>query len=127
MRILHYDDVSGILTLGGTILGTSKTANPYRYAVKKGEQIEIPRFVEGGDSKHKETGSNLPGMYWGDGTLGIAYRLFQDGVSYCWLCRKQSTNDLRGRIPHLGSTLLYLLLRKALTGYTPLRNLIIES
>src|SRR4030043_2372104 len=40
-RTLDYDDVSGILTLGGTILGTSKTANPYRYAVKKGEQIEF--------------------------------------------------------------------------------------
>ena len=35
-RKLQYDDVSGILTLGGTILGTSKSANPYRYAGKKG-------------------------------------------------------------------------------------------
>ena len=38
-RTLKYDDVSGILTLGGTILGTSKTANPYRYAVKKGSKL----------------------------------------------------------------------------------------
>src|SRR4030043_2137356 len=40
-RTLHYDDVSGILTLGGTILGTSKTANPYRYAVKKGKDLKF--------------------------------------------------------------------------------------
>jgi 6-phosphofructokinase len=35
-RKLEYHDVSGILTLGGTILGTSKTANPYRYAIREG-------------------------------------------------------------------------------------------
>ena len=33
---LSYDDVSGILTLGGTILGTSNRANPYNYPVVKG-------------------------------------------------------------------------------------------
>src|SRR4030042_5059646 len=40
-RKLHFDDVSGILTLGGTILGTSKTANPYRYAIKKGNKLQF--------------------------------------------------------------------------------------
>jgi len=35
-RKLEYSDVSGVITLGGTILGTSNTANPYRYAVKSG-------------------------------------------------------------------------------------------
>ena len=44
-RKLNYDDVSGILTQGGTILGTSKTANPYRYAIKKGEKLALPGFV----------------------------------------------------------------------------------
>ncbi|MDD4890703.1 MAG: 6-phosphofructokinase, partial [Phycisphaerae bacterium] len=32
MRQLHWDDVSNILTIGGTILGTSNKANPFRYA-----------------------------------------------------------------------------------------------
>jgi 6-phosphofructokinase 1 len=40
-RPLRYDDVSGILTLGGTILGTSNRANPYKYAVKKGGRLEV--------------------------------------------------------------------------------------
>src|SRR4030043_212144 len=40
-RKLRYNDVSGILTLGGTILGTSKTANPYRYAVRKKGKLEF--------------------------------------------------------------------------------------
>ena len=38
-RTLSFDDVSGILTLGGTILGTSNKANPFSYAVKKGDGV----------------------------------------------------------------------------------------
>src|SRR5512136_2291958 len=38
---LEYNDVSGILTQGGTILGTSNAANPYRYPVKKGNHLEM--------------------------------------------------------------------------------------
>src|SRR5512139_4041967 len=38
-RLLHYDDVSGILTQGGTILGASKTSNPYQYAVPRGKEM----------------------------------------------------------------------------------------
>src|SRR3989338_7764802 len=35
LRKLVYDDVSGILTLGGTILGTSNKADPYKYIVSQ--------------------------------------------------------------------------------------------
>src|SRR5512134_2016438 len=35
MRPLAWSDVSNILTLGGTILGTSNQANPERWPVKK--------------------------------------------------------------------------------------------
>ena len=41
MRPLHWNDVSNILTLGGTILGTSNAANPKRYAVKRGGKTEF--------------------------------------------------------------------------------------
>ena len=37
-RELSYNDVSGILTCGGTILGTSNTADPFRYRVGKGRR-----------------------------------------------------------------------------------------
>ena len=40
-RRLQFMDVSGIITQGGTILGTSNTANPYRYAVKKNGNIGV--------------------------------------------------------------------------------------
>ena len=39
-RKLYLRDLSGILTLGGTILGTSKKANPYRYAIKQGDKYK---------------------------------------------------------------------------------------
>jgi len=38
-RLLSYDDVSGILTLGGTILGTTNKANPFHYSVENGSQL----------------------------------------------------------------------------------------
>lgn len=34
IRPLDFDDVSGILTIGGTILGSCNLANPFRYATK---------------------------------------------------------------------------------------------
>src|SRR5208283_4025365 len=40
-RTLHYDDVSGILTLGGTLLGTSNISNPYKYPIRKGNGLEF--------------------------------------------------------------------------------------
>lgn len=40
-RPLGYEDVSGILTLGGTILGTSNKANPTHFAIGKDEKGEL--------------------------------------------------------------------------------------
>jgi len=36
LRVLHYADVSGILTAGGTILGSCNKANPAAYQVRRG-------------------------------------------------------------------------------------------
>ena len=38
---LSFSDVSGILTMGGTILGTSNIANPYRYPLERGSKTEF--------------------------------------------------------------------------------------
>ncbi len=40
-RPLHYDDVSGILQTGGTILGTSNKANPFKIRISG----TVRRFV----------------------------------------------------------------------------------
>jgi len=74
-RTLDYNDVSGILTLGGTILGTSKTANPYRYAVRKGDQLEFKDLSKIAIKNLKNLDIDSLVCIGGDGTLGIAFRL----------------------------------------------------
>src|SRR4030042_2482567 len=76
---LDYEAVSGILTRGGTILGTSKIANPYRYAMRKGDKVEF-------EDVSKDTIENIEKLdvdclvcIGGDGTMTIAHRLFKDG------------------------------------------------
>jgi phosphofructokinase-like protein len=94
-RILKYDDVSGILTLGGTILGTSKTANPYRYAVQKGNRLVFKDFSKTAIQNLRKLDLTCLVCIGGDGTLGIAYRLFKDGIPIVGL-PKTIDNDLRG-------------------------------
>jgi len=94
-RTLRYDDVSGILTLGGTILGTSKTANPYRYAVKKGEKIEFQDLSKIAIQNIERLDLACLVCIGGDGTLGIAYRFFKGGIPIVGL-PKTIDNDLRG-------------------------------
>ena len=94
-RPLTYNDVSGILTLGGTILGTSKTVNPYRYAVKKRDGLEFQDFSKKVIQNIKRLELTCLVCIGGDGTLGIAHRLFKDGLPIIGL-PKTIDNDLRG-------------------------------
>jgi 6-phosphofructokinase 1 len=94
-RELAYDDVSGILTLGGTILGTSNTANPYRYAVRKGDRLEFEDLSARVVDNARKLGINCLVCIGGDGTLSIAHRLFRDGIPIVGV-PKTIDNDLRG-------------------------------
>jgi len=94
-RPLRYEDVSGILTQGGTILGTSKIANPYRYAVRKGTRLKFQNLSRVAIQNIKKLDLTCLVCIGGDGTLGIAYRLFTDGIPIVGL-PKTIDNDLRG-------------------------------
>jgi ATP-dependent phosphofructokinase / diphosphate-dependent phosphofructokinase len=94
-RMLQYDDVSGIITLGGTILGTSNRSNPYRYAVQKGERPEFEDMSPMAIANIKKLEVDCLVCIGGDGTLGIANRLFEDGVPIIGV-PKTIDNDLRG-------------------------------
>ena len=94
-RKLHYDDVSGILTLGGTILGTSKTANPYRYAIKKGNKLEFEDCSNTAIANARKLDIDCLVCIGGDGTLAIAHQLFEDGIPVIGI-PKTIDNDLRG-------------------------------
>lgn len=94
-RVLQYEDVSGILIQGGTILGTSKIANPYRYPIKKGDQLEFKDLSKVAIKNLMDLKIKALICIGGDGTLGIAYKLFRDGVPVIGV-PKTIDNDLRG-------------------------------
>jgi 6-phosphofructokinase 1 len=94
-RKLHYDDVSGILTLGGTILGASKTSNPYRYAARRGKEIVFRDVSRKAIRTVRDLKVDALVCIGGDGTLGIAHRLMTDGVPVVGV-PKTIDNDLRG-------------------------------
>jgi 6-phosphofructokinase 1 len=94
-RALHYDDVSGILTLGGTILGTSNISNPYKHAVKKGETIEFEDISPLTITNIQKLNIECLVCIGGDGTLEIANRIFHDGIPLVGV-PKTIDNDLKG-------------------------------
>lgn len=94
-RRLQYNDVSGIITLGGTILGTSNTANPYRYALRKGDKLEFEDVSQQAITNIKRLEVDCLVCIGGDGTMSIAHRLFRDGVPLIGM-PKTIDNDLRG-------------------------------
>lgn len=94
-RQLNYDEVSGILTLGGTILGTSKTANPYGYPVTTQAGIEFEDVSRTAIENIENLGIECLVCIGGDGTLNIAHKLWRDGVPAVGI-PKTIDNDLRG-------------------------------
>lgn len=94
-RRLEYNSVSGILTEGGTVLGTSKTVNPYRYAIQRDGRLifrDLSRRAIGNVRRNQLDALIVVG---GDGTLGIANRLNEDGLRVVGV-PKTIDNDLKG-------------------------------
>lgn len=79
-RRLETKDLSGILTLGGTILGTSKKANPYRYAIKKDGGLKFKDESKTAIKNIRALDLSCLVCIGGDGSLSIAYDLFTDGI-----------------------------------------------
>lgn len=73
---LDYRDVSGILTQGGTILGTNNKANPFNYFDRDGEDVsdEIMELYE-------RLGLDGVVAIGGDGTMSICHRMQQKGMN----------------------------------------------
>jgi 6-phosphofructokinase 1 len=93
-RMLRYEDVSGILTLGGTILGTSNIANPYRVVESKNGKTVIKDKSKEVLANIKRNGLDCLVCIGGDGTLAIASRLYDDGVPVVGV-PKTIDNDIR--------------------------------
>ncbi len=77
---LEYDDVSGILTRGGTILGASNKANPFQYHPP---DAEIKEPVDKSDQcveNFEEADLDALVCIGGDGTQSIAKKLQEKGI-----------------------------------------------
>jgi len=94
--ILGSCSASGILTQGGTILGTSNSANPYRYATSNKKGVvkfhDVSKKVIQNYKKNKLDGLIVVG---GDGTIAIANRFFKNGIPIIGI-PKTIDNDLPG-------------------------------
>jgi 6-phosphofructokinase 1 len=91
-RRLTPDDVTGILRLGGTILGTTNRGNPFDYpAEPSGHADYSGRVVE----NFNRMGLDGLVVIGGDGTLQIAHRLYLMGVPIVGV-PKTIDNDIWG-------------------------------
>ena len=71
---LSYLDVSGILDQGGTVLGASNKANPFRYPSPSGKFRDVSDLVLENIEMMGLSGLVCIG---GDGTLSMAYKLYK--------------------------------------------------
>jgi 6-phosphofructokinase 1 len=94
-RTLEYNDVSGIIALGGTILGTTNRVNPYRCASRDGSEPEFKDVSETAIRNANALDIACLVCIGGDGTLGIASRLDRDGIPIIGV-PKTIDNDVRG-------------------------------
>jgi 6-phosphofructokinase 1 len=87
IKPLDYADCSGILSLGGTILGTNNTASPFNFKGKDVSREVMDYYLSLG----------LDGLVviGGDGTLSIAYQLSKMGMNIVGI-PKTIDNDLMG-------------------------------
>src|SRR5436309_8318703 len=90
-RVLHLQDVSGILTAGGTILGTSRE-KPHRMPLPNGKTVDLTaRAVE----TYNRLGLDCLVCLGGNGTHKVACSLMQQGLNVLGL-PKTIDNDLFG-------------------------------
>jgi 6-phosphofructokinase 1 len=95
LRQLSFADVSNILTLGGTILGTSNTANPFAYVPHGGNRSEARDVSDECVANFRRAGLDALFCIGGDGTLTIAARLAEKGLPVVGV-PKTIDNDLWG-------------------------------
>jgi phosphofructokinase-like protein len=92
-RILGPRDMTGILRLGGTILGTTNRGDPFEYPVNTAEGMHdySRRVVE----MFKRMGLDALVVIGGDGTLAIAHRFSRLGIPLVGV-PKTIDNDIVG-------------------------------
>ncbi len=78
-RVLTPWSIRGILTIGGTILGTTNRANPFEYKVTKDGKSEVRNVSQEVIKKVRSLGLDALIVIGGDGSLHIGCELFKMG------------------------------------------------
>ncbi len=94
-RRLDASDVSGILTIGGTILGTSNKSDPYAYVDPAGTSSSRRDVSRLAIRNAGEMNLDALILIGGDGTMATASRLSRDGLNIIGV-PKTIDNDLNG-------------------------------
>ena len=92
-RELRNEDVSGILNLGGTILGSSNKGDPFHWSVKRDGKIEIVDKSEEVLRNYKAWDLDALIAIGGDGTMHISNKLIKMGLNVIGV-PKTIDNDL---------------------------------
>lgn len=95
MHPLQWNDVSNILTQGGTILGTSNQANPQRFAIERGGRTEWCDVTDRVIDHVRANDLDALVCIGGDGTMTGASNLIENGIN-CIGVPKTIDNDLEG-------------------------------
>lgn len=93
IRQLTSDDVSGILTRGGTILGTTNRGNPFEYRVKVDGTEVVRDFSDDVIRNARAIGLDCLIVIGGDGTQKIGLDLYHKGLNVVGV-PKTIDNDL---------------------------------
>lgn len=92
---LKSRDVSGILTLGGTILGTSNRADPFKYPVLQGDEYVFLDRSTQAIQNFEKLGLDALIAIGGDGTMAASHGMAQKGLNVIGV-PKTIDNDLYG-------------------------------
>ena len=95
MHVLSYNEVSNILTVGGTVLGSCNKANPFKYPVKSGEKVRKRDLSNNCVKVLKNHGVDALICVGGDGTMASAARFAKKGITVMGV-PKTIDNDLWG-------------------------------
>ena len=92
---LDTDAVSGILTRGGTILGTSNRADPFRYPILEQGKINYRDRSDQAVKTFEEHGLDALVCIGGDGTMAVSHKIAQKNIPIVSI-PKTIDNDLVG-------------------------------
>jgi len=98
---LTAKDVAGILTMGGTILGTTNRGNPFEYRTRVGGKTVVKDMSGHVLQSVRKMGLDAIVCIGGDGTLQIARRLADMGVPVVGV-PKTIDNDMPGTVVTFG-------------------------